>query len=97
MGSDPIMRLARLRFRFLPMPKPDKNDIEQLSRGESTRGKIGNRGVGHHPRKWRAGALVDRLISWPEGRLTRGSVEQKNTVLKGGPGTGMFAAANVRS
>ena len=30
-----------------PMPKPDKNDIERLSRGESTRGKIGNRGVGH--------------------------------------------------
>ncbi|MCX6919630.1 MAG: hypothetical protein NTX41_10075 [Verrucomicrobia bacterium] len=29
------------------MPKPDKNDIERLSRGESTRGKIGNRGVGH--------------------------------------------------
>jgi len=32
---------------MLPMPKPDKNDIERLSRGESTRGKIGNRGVGH--------------------------------------------------
>ena len=34
-------------FSLLPMPKPDKNDIERLSRGESTRGKIGNRGVGH--------------------------------------------------
>ena len=30
-----------------PMPKPDKNDIERLSRGESTRSKIGNRKVGH--------------------------------------------------
>jgi len=29
------------------MPKPEKNDIERLSRGESTRGKIGHRGVGH--------------------------------------------------
>jgi len=29
------------------MPKPDKNDVERLSRGESTRGKIGHRGVGH--------------------------------------------------
>jgi hypothetical protein len=39
--------LSRFRFKFLPMPKPDKNDIERLSRGESTRGKIGKRGVGH--------------------------------------------------
>lgn len=29
------------------MPKPDKNDIERLSRGKSTRAKIGNRNVGH--------------------------------------------------
>lgn len=29
------------------MTKPDKNDIERLSRGESTRGKMGHRGVGH--------------------------------------------------
>jgi hypothetical protein len=27
--------------------RPRKDDIEKLSRGESTRGKIGNRGVGH--------------------------------------------------
>ncbi len=39
--------LFPFRFRFLPMPKPDKNDIERLSRGKSTRSKIGNRGVGH--------------------------------------------------
>jgi hypothetical protein len=39
--------LSPFRFKFLPMPKPDKNDIERLSRGEPTRGKIGNRGVGH--------------------------------------------------
>ena len=26
---------------------PNFDDIEKLSRGESTRGKIGNRGVGH--------------------------------------------------
>ena len=26
---------------------PDKNDIERLSRGKSTRAKIGRRGVGH--------------------------------------------------
>ena len=43
------LSFAILSFPFsLPtMPKPDKNDIERLSRGESTRGKIGNRGVGH--------------------------------------------------
>ena len=29
------------------MPKPDKNDIERLSRGQSTKAKLGNRGVGH--------------------------------------------------
>jgi hypothetical protein len=29
------------------MPKPDKDDVERLSRGDSTRAKIGNRGVGH--------------------------------------------------
>lgn len=29
------------------MPKPDKDDVERLSRGESTRGRIGNRGVRH--------------------------------------------------
>jgi hypothetical protein len=29
------------------MSQPDKNDVERLSRGESTRGKIGHRGVGH--------------------------------------------------
>jgi hypothetical protein len=29
------------------MPKPDKNDVERLSRGESTRARIGNRGIGH--------------------------------------------------
>jgi len=43
----PPFALFPFRFTFLPMPKPDKNDIERLSRGESTRGKIGNRGVGH--------------------------------------------------
>ena len=56
MGSDPIMvplklwaslALLPFRFRILRMPKPDKNDTERLSRGESTRSKIGNRGVGH--------------------------------------------------
>ena len=39
--------LSYFRLMILDMPKPDKNDIERLSRGESTRGKIGNRGVGH--------------------------------------------------
>lgn len=29
------------------MPKPDKDDIERLSRGEPTRDRIGHRGVGH--------------------------------------------------
>lgn len=29
------------------MAKPDKDDIERLSRGDSTRGRIGHRGVGH--------------------------------------------------
>ena len=29
------------------MPKPDKDDIERLSRGQSTRAKIGNRRIGH--------------------------------------------------
>lgn len=29
------------------MAKPDKNDIERLSRGQSTKAKLGNRGVGH--------------------------------------------------
>jgi len=48
-GTLPTLSFAILPFPFslLPMPKPDKNDIERLSRGESTRGKIGNRGVGH--------------------------------------------------
>lgn len=39
--------LSAFCFNILRMPKPDKNDIERLSRGESTRGKIGQRGVGH--------------------------------------------------
>ncbi len=29
------------------MPRPDKNDIERLTRGKSTRAKIGNRNIGH--------------------------------------------------
>lgn len=29
------------------MAKPDKDDIERLSRGDPTRGRIGHRGVGH--------------------------------------------------
>ena len=39
--------LYHIHLKFLLMPKPDKNDVERLSRGESTRGRIGNRGVGH--------------------------------------------------
>ena len=39
--------LYRFRLNVSDMPKPDKNDVERLSRGESTRGRIGNRGVGH--------------------------------------------------
>ncbi len=39
--------LYRFRLKLSDMPKPDKNDVERLSRGESTRGRIGNRGVGH--------------------------------------------------
>ena len=29
------------------MAKPEKDDVERLSRGLATRAKIGNRGVGH--------------------------------------------------
>ncbi len=39
--------LPHFSLKISDMPKPDKNDVERLSRGESTRGRIGNRGVGH--------------------------------------------------
>ena len=29
------------------MPKPNKDDVERLSRGRPTRAKIGSRGIGH--------------------------------------------------
>ena len=29
------------------MPRPNKNDVERLSRGQPTRAKIGSRSVGH--------------------------------------------------
>ncbi len=29
------------------MQRPDKDDVERLSRGQSTRAKIGNRRIGH--------------------------------------------------
>ena len=29
------------------MPKPSKDDVERLSRGQATRAKIGSRGIGH--------------------------------------------------
>jgi hypothetical protein len=29
------------------MPKPDKDDVERLSRGQATRAKIGSRRIGH--------------------------------------------------
>ncbi len=29
------------------MPRPEKNDIERLSRGLPTRARIGSRGIGH--------------------------------------------------
>ncbi|MEY3448842.1 MAG: hypothetical protein RL749_458 [Verrucomicrobiota bacterium] len=46
----PLMRpfaLYRFRRKLSDMPKPDKDDVERLSHGESTRGRIGTRGVGH--------------------------------------------------
>ena len=43
----PPFALSPFRLRFGRMPKPDKNDIKRLSRGESTRGKIGNCGIRH--------------------------------------------------
>ncbi len=38
---------ASLTLTESAMPRPDKNDIEKLSRGLPTRAKIGSRQIGH--------------------------------------------------
>ena len=35
------------RYDFSKMPRPQKDDVDRLSRGEPTKAKIGSRRIGH--------------------------------------------------
>jgi hypothetical protein len=41
------LSIAASAPRPLHMPKPSKDDVERLSRGQPTRAKIGSRSIGH--------------------------------------------------
>lgn len=80
------------------MPRPTKDDVERLSRGQSTRAKIGNRRIGHRLTK-KERLLFDAarrqgFLKIPVTGIRQNVVniyrlwcaaEGRDVVLKGGP------------
>ena len=86
------------------MTRPTKDDVERLSRGEPTRARIGNRGIGHRltqkERQLFEAAQRQGFLKTPVTGIRPNVVNvyrlwcaagERECVIKGGPGGIMMA------